>query len=224
MEKASCEAKQHTDWNNRNSQYDEALKNFVTATLADENFVSDLEKFIASLAEAAQINSLAQTLIKLTTPGVPDIYQGNELWDFSLVDPDNRRPVDFEIRKKLLAEIKNLSAAEIWSRRVEGLAKMFLIQKTLKLRGRFSDFSGLDYKPIFARGANAENVIAFSRDEIITIVPRFVLKLKNDWAQTKLKLPGGNWRNEFTDENFAGEISADKLFQKFPVALLVKGE
>ncbi len=98
MEKASCEAKQHTDWNHRNTQYDETLKHFVTAALADANFTKDLEKFIAELSEAAQTNSLAQTLIKLTAPGAPDIYQGNEIWDFSLVDPDNRRPVDFQLR------------------------------------------------------------------------------------------------------------------------------
>ncbi|HZL13420.1 MAG TPA: malto-oligosyltrehalose synthase, partial [Verrucomicrobiae bacterium] len=152
MEKASCEAKQHTDWNDRNKGYDDALKNFVTATLTDKKFTNDLEKFVASLAKAAQINSLAQTLLKLTAPGVPDIYQGNELWDFSLVDPDNRRLVDFEIRKKLLAEVKNLSAEQIWKRRDEGLPKLWLIQKVLQLRAQKPEIFHGDYEPIFARG------------------------------------------------------------------------
>jgi (1->4)-alpha-D-glucan 1-alpha-D-glucosylmutase len=225
MEKASCEAKQHTDWNNRNSEYDDALKIFIVGTLADENFKNDLEKFVASLMKAAQINSLAQTLIKLTAPGVPDIYQGCELWDFSLVDPDNRRPVDFALRRQLLAEAKNLSAEKIWDRRAEGLPKLWLIQKTLKLRERFSDFSNFNYEPIFAAGVNAENIVAFSRGEkVITLVPRFLLKLNNNWQDTSLGLPAGNWRNEFTGENFNGEARAGNLFQKFPVALFVRKE
>jgi (1->4)-alpha-D-glucan 1-alpha-D-glucosylmutase len=225
MEKASCEAKQHTDWNSRNSEYDLALKNFVMATLADENFKKDFEKFVASLDKASQINSLAQTLIKLTAPGVPDIYQGCELWDFSLVDPDNRRPVDFALRQQLLAEAKNLSAEKIWNHRAEGLPKLWLIQKTLKLRERFSDFSNFNYDPVFAPGANVENIVAFSRGgKVITLVPRFLLKSNNDRQSTSLKLPAGNWRNEFTGENFSGEARAENLFQKFPVALLVRKE
>src|ERR1700722_5334751 len=148
MEKASCEAKQHTDWNHRNAQYDAALKHFITAVLADANFVKDLKKFIASLSEAAQTNSLAQTLIKLTAPGAPDIYQGNEIWDFSLVDPDNRRPVDFQLRKRLLAEAKKLPAEETWKRRDEGITKLWLIQKTLGLRAEHQKYFEGDYEPI----------------------------------------------------------------------------
>jgi len=223
MEKASCEAKQHTDWNNRNSEYDSALKSFVTAVLSDENFKTDLEKFVASLAETAQINSLVQMLIKLTAPGVPDIYQGSELWDFSLVDPDNRRLVDFEIRKKLLAEAKNLSAEQIWKRRAEGLPKLWLIQKALQLRARKPKVFHGDYEPIFARGQKENHVVAFVRDgKTITVVPRFALEIKGDWTDTVLELPDGNWQNEFTKENFDGKIAADKLFAKFPVALLVR--
>src|ERR1700722_6890156 len=152
MEKASCEAKQHTDWNHRNAQYDTALKNFATATLADKNFVQDLEAFVASLGEAAQINSLAQTLIKLTAPGVPDIYQGNEIWDFSLVDPDNRRPVDFELRRQLLAETKELSAEEAWKRRETGLPKLWLIRKVLTLRAQHEGVFNGSHEPVSARG------------------------------------------------------------------------
>jgi (1->4)-alpha-D-glucan 1-alpha-D-glucosylmutase len=164
-------------------------------------------------------------LIKLTAPGVADIYQGNELWDFSLVDPDNRRPVDFGIRKRLLTEAGNLSAEEIWKRQAEGLPKLWLIQKTLKLREVFPDFTDFSYKPIFAQAAKTESVVAFSRGEkVITIVPRFLLKLDNDWQNAELKLPAGNWRNEFTGENFNGEICAKNLFQKFPVALLSRKE
>jgi (1->4)-alpha-D-glucan 1-alpha-D-glucosylmutase len=222
MEKASCEAKQHTDWNNRNKNYDDALKNFVTTTLADKNFTDDLEKFISLLTEAAQINSLAQTLIKLTAPGVPDIYQGNEIWDFSLVDPDNRRAVNFEIRKKLLANTKILSAEEIWKRRDEGLPKLWLIQKSLAVRARHENWFRENYEPLFAHGDKSNHVVAYARGGAITIVPRFWLQLKEDWKNTTLKLPRGNWRNEFAEENFSGEIAAAGLFRKFPVTLLVK--
>lgn len=221
MEKASCEAKQHTDWNHRNSQYDEALKHFVTAAVADENFVGDLEKFIASLAEAAQINSLAQTLIKLTAPGVPDLYQGNEIWDFSLVDPDNRRPVDFELRKRLLAEANRLSAEESWARREDGLPKLWLIQKTLMFRAKNPKIFDGNYEPISAHGENADRVAAFVRDgKAITAVPRFTRSGKGPLPG--LPLPDGNWRNEFTGEVFAGEVAVGELFRKFPVALLVR--
>jgi (1->4)-alpha-D-glucan 1-alpha-D-glucosylmutase len=225
MEKSSCEAKQHTDWNNRNSEYDAALKIFLTEALADENYKNVFEKFAASLTEAAQINSLSQTLLKLTAPGAPDIYQGNEIWDFSLVDPDNRRPVDYALCQRLLAEATKLSAGEIWKRRAVGLPKLWLIQKTLKQREHFSDFSNFNYEPIFANGTKAENIISFSRGgKVITLVPRFLLKLQNDWQGTLLELPAGSWRNEFTGESFTGEVRVENLFRKFPVALLARKE
>ncbi|HSY74669.1 MAG TPA: malto-oligosyltrehalose synthase, partial [Dongiaceae bacterium] len=225
MEKAAHESKQHTTWTKRNAPYEKALKNFVSETLFDPEFTTDLESFVATLGHAAAVNSLAQTLIKLTAPGVADIYQGCELWDWSTVDPDNRRPVDFELRRHLLEEIKPLSAEKIWKRRAEGLPKLWLIQKTLKLRAGFADFSKFNYEPVLARGAKAENVVAFSRGKkIITVVPRFLLKLNNDWQDTSLELPPGNWRDEFGGENFTGEIRAENLFQKFPVALLARKE
>ena len=225
MEKAAHESKQHTTWTKRNAPYEKALKNFVSKTLRDRKFIGALRHFVKTVSEPAAVNSLAQTLIKLTAPGVPDIYQGCELWDCSTVDPDNRRPVDFGLRQRLLAETKSLSAEKIWNRRAEGLPKLWLIQKTLKLREQFSGFSRFNYKPIFAGGAKAENVVAFSRGgKVITIVPRFLLKLDNDWQNTTLELPAGNWRNEFTGENFDGKIRMKNLFRKFPVALLVKKE
>jgi (1->4)-alpha-D-glucan 1-alpha-D-glucosylmutase len=225
MEKAAHESKQHTTWTRRNEPYEKALRDFVAETLRDPQFTTDLEHFTGTLDTAAAINSLAQTLIKLTAPGVPDIYQGCELWDLSLVDPDNRRPVDFVLRKRLLAEAKNLSAEKIWERRAEGLPKLWLIRKTLKLREQFSDFAKLSYEPVLARGEKAENVFAFLRGgKVITIVPRFLLKLNHDWQNTSLELPDGNWRNAFTGQNFSGEIRVENLFQKVPVALLAKKE
>jgi (1->4)-alpha-D-glucan 1-alpha-D-glucosylmutase len=223
MEKAAHESKQHTTWTKRNALYEKALKIFISKTLHDSKFIRDVERFIGTLSEAAAGNSLAQTLIKLTAPGVPDIYQGCELWDFSLVDPDNRRPVDFELRRRLLTETKSISAEKIWKRRVEGLPKVWLIQKTLKLREQLSGFTKFNYKPIFATGPKAENVVAFSRGgKVVTIVPR--LLLNNGWQNTSLKLPPGEWRHEFTGENFRGDIRVENLFRKFPVALLARKE
>lgn len=223
MEKASCESKQHTDWNHRNTEYDQALKNFTLAALANKEFIRDLEKFITSLTEAAQINSLAQTLVKLTAPGVPDIYQGNELWDFSLVDPDNRRPVDFNLRQRFCGEAKMLSAEEVWQRRGEGLPKLWLIQKTLTLRTDHPEIFHGDYTPVYTQGENANHIAAFMRSEkVITVVPRFTHNRAGQLPA--LPLPEGNWRNEFTGAIFTGEMDTSKLLEKFPVALLVREE
>ncbi|HEY1661508.1 MAG TPA: malto-oligosyltrehalose synthase [Verrucomicrobiae bacterium] len=224
MDKASCEAKQHTDWNNRDQEYDEALKNFITAILGDVNFVRALEQFIASIADAAAVNSLSQTLIKLTAPGVPDIYQGNELLDFSLVDPDNRRPVDFGLREKILNRAKDLPAEEIWNSNDKSLSKLWLIQKTLDVRARNEKLYRGDYRPLFAQGEKADHLVAFNRGGgAITIVPRFTLEMKDDWKDLTMELPTGDWRNVFTGETVSGKVSIAPLLQKFPVALLVKG-
>ncbi len=225
MEKASHEAKQHTDWVKRNVEYEKALSRFISATLRDPEFTADLEHFTDRLSEAAAINSLAQTLIKLTAPGVPDIYQGCELWDFSLVDPDNRRPVDFGLRRSLLVEAGKVSAPKAWARRGEGFPKLWLIQKVLALRKQFADYSNLNYLPVFARGEKEEHVVAFSRGRrIITILPRFSFRLNHDWKDTVLELPVGGWHNQFTGETFRGEVRMENLFQNFPVALLFRKE
>lgn len=221
MDKAACEAKQHTDWNHRNAQYDQALKDFVAATLADTEFVSDLEKFVASLEESAQINSLAQTLVKLTAPGVPDIYQGNEIWDFSLVDPDNRRPVDFELRKRLLSRAKKVSAAEAWRSRQNGLPKLWLIQRTLAFRAKHKNIFKGFYEPLFAHGENADHVLAFVRaGEAITVIQRFTRSRTG--GMPLLHLPNGKWRNEFTMQIYEGDTAAANLLETFPVALLAR--
>ena len=223
MEKAAHESKLFTNWTNRNMVYEKALQNFISEVLHDPEFTTDVEHFTDAIANSGYINSLSQTLIKLTAPGVPDIYQGCELWDFSLVDPDNRRPVDFKLRQNLLEEAKLLDAEKTWRRRSEGLPKLWLILKTLKLRERLPEFSIFDYEPLFAEGAHAEKVIAFLRgNHVLTIVPRFSLKLNNDWQNTTLELPPGNWRNEFTGEPQAGRIRIESIFEKFPVALLTR--
>lgn len=221
MEKASCEAKEHTNWTQRNVRYDEALKQFVTAALADADFVRDLEQFTGSIVEAGLINSLAQTLVKLTAPGAPDIYQGNEIFEFSLVDPDNRRPVDFGLRNRLLAEAGRVTAEAAWERRAEGLPKLWLIRKTLAFRARHEKLFAGAYEPVLAHGPGGGHIVAFIRGGgALTAIPRFTQSRSAE--SPALLLPRGMWRNEFTGEMLLGEVTAGKLFRKFPVALLVK--
>ena len=127
MEKASKEAKAHTSWIDPNPDYDEALGGFVTDCLSDPEFTGDLDAFVAPLRMAGWMNSLSMKLLALTAPGIPDLYQGSELWDLSLVDPDNRRPVDFELRVRLLEESAAMTVEQAWERLDEGLPKLLLV-------------------------------------------------------------------------------------------------
>jgi (1->4)-alpha-D-glucan 1-alpha-D-glucosylmutase len=247
MEKASREAKQHTNWTDRNTPYDEALQFFVTAVLGDVEFVADLERFLDPLVGLGQINSLAQTLLKLTAPGVPDIYQGTELWDLSLVDPDNRRPVDYPTRGRLQAELKDLSIDTLWQRRMEGLPKLWLIQKTLQFRREHPELFGAAsaYEPLAVRGGREGHAIAFARvhgaRRLLTIVPRFPLSLGmrvddvsvlvGEWQDTRVDLPA-EWKpatcqNILTGERIAPtaagadtSLRLNEVLARFPVALL----
>jgi (1->4)-alpha-D-glucan 1-alpha-D-glucosylmutase len=223
MEKASRETKVHTSWANANPDYDAALRQFIEGILKDQEFKADLETFVKPLIELGRVNSLAQTLIKVTAPGVPDFYQGTELWDLSLVDPDNRRPVDYALRRRLLSELDGMTTEEMWSRIDEGLPKLWLIRQTLKLRrSRKLLEPESSYRPLVARGEKSDHVLAFARGErAITVVPRLVIKLGGTWADTVLELPEGRWHNAFTNETLNGaEIAVARLLHRFPVALL----
>jgi (1->4)-alpha-D-glucan 1-alpha-D-glucosylmutase len=223
MEKAALESGSNTNWIQRNQDYEKALQDFISESLRDPQFTADLEAFTSTLATAAAINSLAQTLVKLLAPGVPDIYQGCELWDRSLVDPDNRRPVDFTLRPSLLEETKSLSPEKIWERRAEGLPKLWLIQKTLYCRKSCPDFDAWDYQPLFANPPRNDHVFAFIRGaKAIVVVPRFLLRLNGMWDQTSINLPAGRWHAEFSGELFQDEVMLETLFRRFPVALLVQ--
>jgi (1->4)-alpha-D-glucan 1-alpha-D-glucosylmutase len=228
MEKAAREARQYTSWVQRIAAYDAALMRFVTATLGDPDFRKEVQNFVAPLLDAGYVNSLAQTLIKMTAPGVPDVYQGCDLWDLSLVDPDNRRPVDFELRGRLLSEVETLTAEEIWQRRDAGLPKLWLIRHALTLRRSRPDlFAGASgYETLAVHGERAEHALVFMRGGgAITIVPRLVLGLADEWGNTSVEVPQGNWRNELTGEELGGgQASLAGLLRKFPAALLVRKE
>ena len=228
MEKAAREAKSRTSWTAPQTPYEAALQAFVEAVLADEEFRRELDGFVAALREAGQVVSLAQVLLKLTCPGVPDVYQGTELWDLSLVDPDNRRPVDFALRQRLLRELEGMRVDAVTARTDEGLPKLWLITRALGLRRRrpqpFSPHG--TYVPIEAQGPAADHVLAFSRGgEVVTVVPRLLLRLGGQWRDTRVPLPEGTWRNELTDEDVpGGAVPAARLFARFPVALLSRRE
>jgi (1->4)-alpha-D-glucan 1-alpha-D-glucosylmutase len=172
-----------------------------------------------------RINSLAQTLIKLVAPGVPDFYQGTELWDLSLVDPDNRRPVDYAERTQLLEQCRSLNAAAAIAQWDTGLPKLWLIDRVLSLRAARPEQFAEDsrYQPLAAQGAHLGNLFAFRRGEnLIAVVPRLTLSIANQWEDTRLPLPGGVWQNVFTLQELSSSVSAGDLFSGFPVALLFK--
>jgi (1->4)-alpha-D-glucan 1-alpha-D-glucosylmutase len=224
--KASREAKMHTSWRKPNAAYDEALRAFISGIFHDAEFQAALESFVRPLILPGRVNSLAQTLIQLTAPGIPDLYQGSELWDLSLVDPDNRSAVDYTHRRKLLADLDKLSVHEIWARLEEGLPKLWVIRQALSLRKKLSANFGWNgrFRPLEAEGAKARQIVAFTRGEqIATIVPRLILRLQGDWGDTTVELPEGHWQNTLSGEQVTGgRVRAAHVLKEFPVALLSK--
>jgi (1->4)-alpha-D-glucan 1-alpha-D-glucosylmutase len=225
MLKACREAKLRTSWQEPNVGYEENIKGFVERVLLNEEFVKSLVEFVAPLVLPGRINSLAQTLIKLVVPGVPDFYQGTELWDLSLVDPDNRRPVDYALRTQLLSRCRSMSAAQAVADWDSGAPKLWLIDRLLTLRAALPDefAEHSRYQPLAAQGAHLGNLFAFRRGEnLIAVVPRLTLSFANQWEDTRLPLPSGTWANVFTMEKLSGSATATELFGQFPVALLLK--
>ena len=226
MEKAVKEAKVHTSWTDPNQAYEQGLADFIAAVLADTTFCTDLEDFVADLVAPGRINSLAQTLIKLTAPGVPDIYQGTELWDLSLVDPDNRRPVDFALRRRLLSQLPQLDPEAILAGMDQGLPKLWVIRQTLRLRRAHPALFGprADYRPLYATGRKADHLVAFVRgQDVISLAPRLVMGLNNDWEDAIVELPRGKWHNVLTgDDADGGAVQLQELLHRFPVGLLMK--
>jgi (1->4)-alpha-D-glucan 1-alpha-D-glucosylmutase len=235
MHKATKEAKVHTSWINPNEEYDDAVRQFVCRLLHDtagDPFLDDLLALQRRVAFFGYFNSLAQVLLKLTCPGVPDLYQGTELWDFSLVDPDNRRPVDYHLRQAVLAELRarldqggqdlTQLTAELLANLPDGRIKMYVIYQTLNFRRRHEAvFACGDYLPLEAVGSRRDHVCAFARvagDQVIlSIVPRLVVRLGDGaerpplgpgvWGTTRLLWPpqfrGRRFVNLFTGEELA---------------------
>ena len=242
MEKATREANVHTSWVNADEDYEHAVRHFVQAALDDyvnNLFLRDFQQLQQRVAFYGRLNSLTQTLLKLTSPGVPDFYQGNKLWDYSLVDPDNRRPVDYELRRELLQGLKRqLSQAEhdpmpvlqeLLASPTDGRLKLFLIYTVLNFRRRnVSLFNRGSYVPLSISGEKLNHVCAFARtldtETIVIVVPRLsvaltegkeVWPLGNEiWQKTALTLPSeipaGVFRNFFTGETVGTELVHQK--------------
>jgi (1->4)-alpha-D-glucan 1-alpha-D-glucosylmutase len=218
MAKALKEAKMNTSWIQPNEQWDAAMNEFVASVLDPSSKNKFLPSFLPMAEEIARlgaINSLAQVALKLTVPGVPDIYQGNEIWDFSLVDPDNRRPVDYGERRRLLEELRlGLTAEAIVARAGEGLPKLHVVHQALLARQRLGPLG--EYTPLDA----GPHVVGFARGAgLVTVVPRLVLR--GPWREESVELPEGRWRNVLTDDLLDGGTTPVRaLLARFPVALL----
>jgi (1->4)-alpha-D-glucan 1-alpha-D-glucosylmutase len=217
MIKAAREAKSRTSWANVNAEYEEALSQFIRALLEQRDgnlFLTDFIAFQRRISRFGLLNAMSQTLCKLTAPGVPDLYQGNELWDFSLVDPDNRRPVDYLERRRLLAELESIDMDSCVDRGLieslvtgmrDGRCKLFLTWKVLQFRRDHpSLFRDGEYLPLRVSGEYAPNVCAFARRHAgklaVTIAPRLYLRLlgperedpplgESVWGDTVIELP-----------------------------------
>ena len=230
MEKASREANTHTSWVDPVPSYDAALRSFVEAVYADEAFLRSVEDVVAPLVPPGRVNALAQLLLRLTSPGVPDLYQGSELWTLSLVDPDNRRSVDYALRRRLLASCATVPADAAWSEHGDGgLPKLLLTRRALALRARRPSLFGRDgaYHSLRVRGARADHVVAFARGAepgAVSVVPRLVLGLgAGSWEDTAVELPAGAWWDQVSGAAVpAGWVPVAELLREFPVALLAR--
>jgi (1->4)-alpha-D-glucan 1-alpha-D-glucosylmutase len=224
LSKAVKESKTHSSWQDPNTEYEEALAEFVERALGDDGLASDVASFAATLVEPGRIVGLAKKLIALTAPGVPDLYQGTELWDLNLVDPDNRRPVDYTLRRRLLAELAGTDARTIWARADSGLPKLWVVKTALDVRRRFPasfDRRGT-YEPLHAEGRHADRVVAFQRgDDVVTVAPRLVMR-RDGFAETTLRLPDGEWTDAFSERRYDGMVAMGALFDVFPVVLLIR--
>ncbi|MGE5311617.1 MAG: malto-oligosyltrehalose synthase, partial [Nitrospirota bacterium] len=253
MVKAVREAKVHTAWLKPDQEYEEGCLSFVDEILTpspQNGFLGDFLPFQRRVAFYGIFNSLSQTLIKITSPGVPDFYQGTEFWDLNLVDPDNRRPVDFEERWRVLAEIKGRATTdqaalvrELIRTREDGRIKLFLILMGLSARNDYREvFLSGHYRPLQVLGVHKDHCIAYAREagevQAVTIAPRFLVSLvqqgedplgMNIWQDTRIPLENGLprvWRNALTGEVLHGRDSlvVGEMLQSFPVALLVNQE
>ncbi|HEY2852995.1 MAG TPA: malto-oligosyltrehalose synthase [Gemmatimonadaceae bacterium] len=243
MLKAVKEAKTRTSWTEPDEGYENALKQFIAAILSggeDSAFLGDIARFVGRIATAGHWNALARVVLQLTSPGVADTYQGDELWLFALVDPDNRRPVDYKRRQELLATVSApgaLHALEPWDERL----KLGVVQRLLNMRrDRASLFTGGGYLPLQVQGSLARHVVAFARtsgtDRAIVVAPRLMQSAtprnsaRPDWQDTALLLPeplrGGSFRSVLGDGEVrlveaSTTLALGALLSNLPMAVLL---
>ncbi|MBF6177036.1 malto-oligosyltrehalose synthase [Nocardia otitidiscaviarum] len=223
-EKAMREAGTRTSWEEPDIEFEQAVHQWID-TVIDGPVGAELGDLVADLAPHAWSDSLAQKLLQLGGPGIPDVYQGCELWEDSLVDPDNRRPVDFNHRNLLLQSLTGTPDLD-----PSGAAKMWIVAYALWLRRERPEcFVGGTYTPLFATGDHAQRLIAYARGrrgeppEVIVAATRHSVALaETGWTDTVLDLPQGDWTDRLTGHTFSGRARLEKLFARLPVALLVR--
>lgn len=237
MTKALKEAKINSSWTEPNEEWESAVSSFVQRIL-DENlswdFLSSFQPFAERIARLGALNSLSQTILKCTSPGVPDFYQGTEIWDFSLVDPDNRRPVNYDLRRALLRTLETSTPAELLEDWPSGRIKLAVVRTLLRLRRERADFfRRADYTPIAVTGKFRKNAIAFSRRledrELVVIVPRLCgnfdsFPLGEAWEDTAIlhDFSGADLFTQQTTSQKDGRILLSALFNSLPFAVLIK--
>jgi (1->4)-alpha-D-glucan 1-alpha-D-glucosylmutase len=248
MTKATREAKVHTSWIEPNAGYDDAVTSFVKAVMTDDAFLAGLDDFLREhrIVERGRRNSLAQTALLLTCPGVPDLYQGSELWDLSLVDPDNRRPVDYDLRRRLLAELTAEPSGEQSGEQSGELSggpptdappvraadwhpdaggpKLLLVRRLLAHWRAHPDLHDSPaYEPLETHGPRAGAVVAYDRGGLAVVAPVRTPTAPRWWSDTTVGLPAGTWTDVVTGETVDGGVRRlDQLLAGFPVAVLAR--
>lgn len=232
LEKAAREAKARTSWVQPDERFEADLRAFIDALYQDRAFQEELAELVAPLVGPGRVNALGQKLLQLTAPGVPDIYQGQELWDLSLVDPDNRRPVDFRLRRELLDRLARGDRprpADLDDPADAGLAKLLVVTRALAVRrDRPAAFGPRGaYEPVAVEaddGREVAAVVAHRRgDEVVVVVPRLVLRHPIAGRRAAVALPPGQWRDTLVDgRTLTGTVPVADLLAPFPAALLVR--
>ena len=247
--KANREAAVHTRWTEPNKSHEHATSAFIEHILSPQEnpaFLQDVARFQSTIAYAGMVNSLSQTLLRITCPGVPDFYQGTELWDYHLVDPDNRAPVDFPIRRTALQSLINRAkedtsgvASELLANWTDGRIKLYIIWKALTCcRQHPSLFKEGDFLPLECSGPRSQQIISFLRrgasTQVLVILPRWLAKLPQPanerlefWKETSVRLPPDSpvtWRNIFTqrtiDRTGGHMMPVGRVFEHFPPAMM----
>ncbi len=211
-EKAIREAATHTSWDEPNGEFESAIHRWLD-TVTQGDIAAELTRLVARLDQHARSDGLAQKLVQLTAPGVPDVYQGTELWEDSLVDPDNRRSVDYTVRRAALTVLEH--------------PKMRVTATALRLRRRRpAIFLAGGYVPLLATGQAREHVVAFTRgNDVAVAVSRWTVGLEETgWGDTVLPLPTGRWTDILTGKQWEHDIRVAELFGELPVALLERAD
>jgi (1->4)-alpha-D-glucan 1-alpha-D-glucosylmutase len=224
-EKAMREAGDHTTWTEPDASYEQPVHAAVDAAFDDDRVRALLDDLVTRLAGPGWSNAVSAKLVALTAPGVPDVYQGSELWETSLVDPDNRRPVDLEERRDVLARVLAGERPTLTpSVDDRGHAKLLVTQAALTLR-RHQPHRFTSYAAVSASGAAADHVLAFDRGGAVTVATRLPVGLAaRGWGDTALHLPDGRWADLLTGRELTGATPAAALLADLPVALLIREE